>query len=336
MSEKTTIQIYRVWLLLVAFLLTGTLGYHLIERMNWFDALYMTSVILSTVGFGGGLNDLSALGRMFTMILITFGVGIVAYAITQISEYIVSNQLFKDRNMDKKIKSIRDHYVVCGYGRMGRTICRELNNKNNKFLVIEQDPNLAERARQLGYIVIEGDSLDDEILSKANLERAKGLVTVLSSDELNLFVTLTARGLVKNLYIISKNNNMRNENKFLTAGADKVLNPYEVTGHSLANMLTRPAVVDFLELIGKGGDMEWEMDEVRICADSPLNDKPIMEAFNRNETDVIIAAIKRPDGELIFNPRGSTLLQSGDLLIAMGYLKNLRKLEELCLVDSSQ
>lgn len=308
----------------------GTIGYHYIEGMKWFDALYMTSVILSTVGFGGGLNDLSSIGRLFTMGLIIFGVGIVAFAITMISEYVVSNQLLRSQRMEKRIKKMRNHYIVCGFGRMGSTICRELTDKNTSFVVIDKNNNHTDRAMKEGYNVIEGDCLDDEILMSANIDKARGLVAVMAKDENNLFVTLTARGLNSDLFIIAKNNNKRNKQKFLTAGANKVLNPYEVTGHSLANMLTRPAVMDFLELMSQGADIEWEIDEVRIRDDSPLDGKPIMEAFNRSDMDVIIAAIRKPDGKMIFNPRGSTLLYSGDLLIAMGYLKNLRKLENLC------
>ncbi len=331
MRSTSKSQFTRVWALLLIFLIIGTVGYHFIENMKWFDSLYMTSVILSTVGFGGGLNDLSAAGRLFTMVLIIFGVGIVAFAITMISEYVVSNQLLRSQRMDKRIKKLHSHYIVCGYGRMGSTICSELTHKNTKFVVIDKNPSHTERALECGYNVIEGDCLDDKILKTAGIEKAKGLVAVLAKDENNLFVTLTARGLKNDLFIISKNNNKHNKQKFYTAGANKVLNPYEVTGHSLVNMLTRPAVMDFLELIGQGADIEWEIDEVRICNNSVLDGKPIMEAFNRSETDVIIAAIRKPDGQMVFNPRGSTILNSGDLLIAMGYLKNLKKLETLCL-----
>ena len=157
-----------------------------------------------------------------------------------------------------------------------------------------------------------------------------GFVSVLGKEEDNLFVTLSARGANTELFIIAKNSYEFNRKKFLTAGANKVLNPYEIAGHSLANMVTRPAVVDFLEVIREGTEVDWEMDEIEVQENSNFAGKEIRECYDREELDIIIAAIQRKNGEMKFNPRGRTIVEAGDMLIAMGYLKNLELLEKLC------
>lgn len=330
MDFSHKLQLLRKWSVIPVFYLVGTIGYRAIEEMSWTDSLYMTSVVLSTVGYGGGIEDLSASGRLFTVFLIIFGVGIVAYAITVTADYLVQNQYFGRMKMERKIKNLRNHYVVCGFGRMGKIICNELSKNSKKFVVIEKNENKVDEAKSLGYLAILGDSLDDDILIKCRLDRSRGLVAVLSTDEINLFVTLSARGLNKDLYIITKSSHTRNMNKYITAGANKVLNPYDIAGHSLANMLTRPTVMDFLEVIGKGSSVDWEMDEITIKSGSEIDGKQLNEFVTRENMDIIIVATKKPEGELIFNPPKNTLIEEGDLLIAMGYLANLRRLENCC------
>ncbi|MFQ6609459.1 MAG: potassium channel family protein [Fidelibacterota bacterium] len=331
MNKNSHFHFVRIWLLLLAFLTFGTIGYYFLEEMNWVDSLYMTSIILSTVGFSGGLNELSEAGRLFTVFLIIFGVGIVAYAISVSADIIIHNQFFRRRKMEKRIGNMNNHYIVCGFGRMGSIICRELHRQGETFIVIENNPKKVEIITELGYYFIQGDCLDDEILRKCNLETSKGLVAVLSTDENNLFVTLSARGINNELFIIAKASYSANRSKFITAGANKVLNPYEVSGHSLANMLTRPAVVDFLEVISRGSEVDWEMDEIRVGKNSRFANKRIADLFDHDQLDVIIAALKRQDGEMIFNPEENTIVNPNDLLIAMGYLENLKKLEEFCM-----
>ncbi|MBL7052387.1 MAG: potassium channel protein [Candidatus Marinimicrobia bacterium] len=314
----------------MAFLFVGTIGYHFIEGFDLIDSIYMTAVILSTVGFGGGLEELSQIGRLFTIILIILGVGTVAYAVTIMAEYVFENRLFRSRKMERIIENIKDHYIVCGYGRMGKIICRELEKNKKSFIVLDSRPEKVNTATTKGYLALMGDCLEDNFLKRAQLQDAKGLVVVLSSDENNLFVTLSARRMKQDLFIIAKTSHENNATKFLTAGANKVLNPYEIAGHSMANMLTRPAVTDFLEIINEGLVADWEMDEVKVCEGSALHNKQIKEAFVRSELDVIIAAIQKPDGKMIFNPSGEMVIEQNDLLIAMGYNENLKILEEYC------
>ena len=235
--------------------------------------------------------------------------------------------------MERRISGLKNHFVVCGYGRMGKIICQQLQKNHRKFVVVDNNKVKVDKATKAGYIVLEGDCLDDSVLGKTNLKYAKGLVAVLGKEEDNLFVTLSARGLSSELFIIAKNSYEFNRKKFLTAGANKALNPYEIAGHSLANMVTRPAVVDFLEVIRVGSEVDWEMDEIKVQENSDIAGKEIRECYNREELDIIIAAIQRKNGEMKFNPRGRTKVEAGDMLIAMGYLENLKRLEKLCGIE---
>lgn len=330
MPDTKQNQLIKILALLFLFIILGTTGYHYIEGLSWVDSFYMTSVILSTVGFGAGINELTELGRIFTILLIVFGVGVGALALSFTAEFIFQNPIIRSRKMEKRIVGLKNHFVVCGYGRMGKIICQQLKKNNKKFVVIDKNREKVENATSAGYIVLEGDCLDDSILNTANLKSARGFVSVLGKEENNLFVTLSARGANADLFIIAKNSYEFNRKKFLTAGANKVLNPYEIAGHSLANMVTRPAVVDFLEVIREGTEVDWEMDEIQVQENSNFAGKEIRECFNREELDIIIAAIQRKNGEMKFNPRGRTIVEAGDMLIAMGYLKNLEILEQLC------
>jgi len=330
MQDTKQNQLLKILGLLFLFIILGTTGYHYIEKFNWIDSFYMTSIILSTVGFGAGINELSELGRLFTVLLIMFGVGVGAFALSFTAEFIFQNPIIRSRKMEKRINGLKNHFVVCGFGRMGKIICQQLFKNKEKFVIIDISREKVEMATKAGYIVLEGNCLDDEILGKTNLKNAKGLVSVLGKEEDNLFVTLSARGASSELFIIAKNSYEFNRKKFLTAGANKVLNPYEIAGHSLANMVTRPAVVDFLEIIREGTEVDWEMDEIQVQVNAEIDGKEIRECYDREELDIIIAAIQRKNGEMKFNPRGRTKIKAGDMLIAMGYLENLKRLEKLC------
>ena len=331
MPDTKQHQLLKILGLLLLFIVIGTTGYHFIEGFNWVNSFYMTS---STVGFGGGISQLSEYGKLFTIFLSIFGVGVVAYVLSFTAEFIFQNPIIRSRKMEKRISGLKNHFVVCGYGRMGKIICQKLQKNHRKFVVVDNNKVKVDKATKAGYIVLEGDCLDDFVLTKANLKSAKGLVSVLRKEEDNLFVTLSARGENSNLFIIAKNSYEFNRNKFLTAGANKVLNPYEIAGHSLANMVTRPAVVDFLEVIRVGSEVDWEMDEIKVQENSDIAGKEIRECYNREELDIIIAAIQRKNGKMKFNPRGRTKVEAGDMLIAMGYLKNLKHLEKLCGIET--
>jgi voltage-gated potassium channel len=321
--------------LLLAFLLIffvisfGTLGYMLIEGWSLLDSLYMTIITLASVGYKE-IHDLSTDGKIFTIILIIGGVGTVAYALTAGARIILEGELqdvFGRKRLEKKIKELKDHYIICGYGRMGKIICRELKEKNRKFLVIEKIPvTLSDKEDML---LIQGDATRDEVLNKAGIEKAKGLVSVLPTDAENLFVVLSARGLNPYLSIVARASDEGSEQKLLRAGADKVVSPYYIGGLRIAHTVLKPAVVDFIEFATKSGNIDLQMEEVGIQEASRLSGLTLDECGIGRELGIIIVAIKKADGGLKFNPTFRSAIHAGDTLIALGETSKLKILEDM-------
>ena len=321
--------------LLLAFLLIffvisfGTLGYMLIEGWNLLDSLYMTIITLASVGYKE-IHDLSVDGKIFTIVLIIGGVGTVAYALTAGARIILEGELqdvFGRKRLEKKIKELKDHYIICGYGRMGKIICRELKEKNRKFLVIEKTPvPLSDKEDML---IIQGDATRDEMLIEAGIEKAKGLVSVLPTDAENLFVVLSARGLNPYLSIVARAGDEGSEQKLLRAGADKVVSPYHIGGLRIAHTVLKPAVVDFIEFATKSGNIDLQMEEVKIQEASRLSGLTLDECGIGRELGIIIVAIKKTDGDLKFNPTFRSAIHAGDTLIALGEISKLKILEDM-------
>ena len=321
--------------LLLAFLLIffvisfGTLGYMLIEGWNLLDSLYMTIITLASVGYKE-IHDLSVDGKIFTIVLIIGGVGTVAYALTAGARIILEGELqdvFGRKRLEKKIKELKDHYIICGYGRMGKIICRELKEKNRKFLVIEKNPVPLSDKENL--LIIQGDATRDEVLIEAGIEKAKGLVSVLPTDAENLFVVLSARGLNPSLSIVARAGDEGSEQKLLRAGADKVVSPYHIGGLRIAHTVLKPAVVDFIEFATKSGNIDLQMEEVKIQEASRLSGLTLDECGIGRELGIIIVAIKKTDGDLKFNPTFRSAIHAGDTLIALGEISKLKVLEDM-------
>jgi voltage-gated potassium channel len=305
----------------------GTIGYMLIEGWNFIDALYMTVITLASVGFKE-VHDLSLFGRIFTIILIIGGVGTVAYALTAGAKIILEGELqevYGRRRLEKKIQELKNHYIVCGYGRMGKIICRELREKNIKFVIVEKQPDMHQENKDL--LIFPGDATKDEVLKELGIERAKGLVTVLPTDAENLFVVLSARGLNQNLFIVARAGEEGSEKKLIRAGADKVVSPYHIGGLRIAHTVLKPAVVDFIEFATKSGNIDLQMEEVLIKESSELVGKSLDECGIGRELGIIIVAIKKPNGEMKFNPTFKSAIKTGDTLIALGESSKLKNLE---------
>lgn len=305
----------------------GTIGYMLIEGWNFIDALYMTVITLASVGFKE-VHDLSLFGRIFTIILIIGGVGTVAYALTAGAKIILEGELqevYGRRRLEKKIQELKNHYIVCGYGRMGKIICRELREKNIKFVIVEKQPDMHLEKDDL--LIFPGDATKDEVLKELGIERAKGLVTVLPTDAENLFVVLSARGLNQNLFIVARAGEEGSEKKLIRAGADKVVSPYHIGGLRIAHTVLKPAVVDFIEFATKSGNIDLQMEEVLIKESSELVGKSLDECGIGRELGIIIVAIKKPNGEMKFNPTFKSAIKTGDTLIALGESSKLKNLE---------
>jgi voltage-gated potassium channel len=305
----------------------GTAGYMLLEGWNFIDSLYMTVITLASVGFKE-IHDLSLIGRIFTIILIIGGVGTVAYALSAGAKIILEGELqevYGRRRLEKKIKELKDHYIVCGYGRMGKIICRELREKNIKFVIVEKQPDIHKDSKDL--LIFPGDATNDEVLKELGIEKAKGLVSVLPSDAENLFVVLSARGLNPNLFIVARAGEEGSEKKLVRAGADKVVSPYHIGGLRIAHTVLKPAVVDFIEFATKSGNIDLQMEEVLIKESSELVGKSLDECGIGRELGIIIVAIKKPNGEMKFNPTFKSAIKTGDTLIALGESSKLKNLE---------
>jgi voltage-gated potassium channel len=307
----------------------GTAGYMLLEGWNFIDALYMTVITLASVGFKE-VHDLSTFGRIFTIIIIIGGVGTVAYALSAGAKIILEGELqevYGRRRLEKKIKELKDHYIVCGYGRMGKIICRELREKNIKFVIVEKQPDMHQENKDL--LIFPGDATKDEVLKELGIEKAKGLVSVLPTDAENLFVVLSARGLNPNLFIVARAGEEGSEKKLVRAGADKVVSPYHIGGLRIAHTVLKPAVVDFIEFATKSGNIDLQMEEILIKESSELIGKSLDECGIGRELGIIIVAIKKPNGEMKFNPTFKSAIKTGDTLIALGESSKLKNLEDM-------
>ncbi|GAB4486651.1 MAG: potassium channel protein [Thermodesulfovibrionales bacterium] len=315
--------------LVASVILLGTVGYMAIEGWDVVDALYMTVITLASVGYKE-VHDLSTEGRLFTIVLIIGGVSSVLYALDAGAKIILEGELrevFGRRRLEKKIRDLRNHYIVCGYGRMGRIICRELREKHVRFIVVEKAA--VSELESDDTMIFQGDATRDEVLKSIGIERAKGLISVLPTDAENLFVVLSARGLNPGLVIVARASEEGSERKLIRAGADKVVSPYHIGGLRIAHTVIKPAVVDFIEFATKSGNIDLQMEEVGIGEGSPLVGKSLDECGIGRDLGIIIVAIKKPSGEMRFNPTFRSTIKTGDTLIALGESSKLKTLEEM-------
>ncbi len=308
----------------------GTAGYALLEGWGLFDSLYMTIITLTTVGYEE-VHRLSATGRVFTIILILTGVGAMFYALGVGARVLIEGEIrdiLGRRKLNKKIKSLKNHYIICGYGRMGKIVCKEMIQNRAGFIVVEKDPDVL-ATMEKDMLSLQGDSTQDSVLKDAGIERALGLISVLSTDADNLYVVLSARGLNPKLRIVARASEEDAGQKLLRAGADKVISPYHLGGLRIAHTVLKPAVVDFIEFATRSGNLELQMEEIRVKGDSHIVNRSLDECGIRKELGIIIVAIKRETGEMEFNPTSATVIKHGDTLVAMGETKQLEALEKL-------
>ena len=314
-------------LALVLFIVSfGTIGYIAVEGWNFQDSLYMTVTTLTTVGYRE-VRELSSAGRWFTIILIIGGVGTMLYALSAGAKVLMEGEfqeVLGRRRLEKKMKELKDHYIICGYGRMGKIIVRELKSEKVKFAVIEKNAIIHEKEE--AFLII-GDATQDELLKEVGIERAKGLITVLPTDAENLYVVLSAKGLNPNLFIVARAGEEGSEQKLLRAGADRVISPYHIGGLRIAHTVLKPAVVDFLELATQSGNIDLQLEEISIPDVSRFSGLSLDQCGFGKELGVIIVAIKKTSGDMQFNPTFRTLVEPGDTLIALGEVSKLKVLE---------
>ena len=314
----------------------GTVGFVVIDRYPPFDAFYMTLTTMTTVGYGE-VHPLSQAGRVFNSFLIMFGVTTIFIAIGAMTQSIIELEFgdaTRQRRNRKMIANLKDHYIICGYGRVGRGAAEELQHAGVPFVVVDIDPDRVQRSMMAGMLAVAADSTRDDTLRLVGIEKARGLVAALATDADNLFVLLSAKGLNPRIYVAARAAEEGADAKMRRAGADAVFAPYTITGHRLAQSLLRPHVVQFLDFTTNDIDKDIAIEQVRVAENSATVSKTIMEMRLGRELGVIVLAIRHRDGQMIFNPPAETAVSAGDFLIVMGRQQNLRSLEELLAAPS--
>lgn len=319
-------------LIFLIILLCGSIGYILIEGSEWttLDALYQTMITLTTVGFQE-VHPLSSSGRIFTMFLILSGMGFIFYFLFRVTEVVIEGtvkDLFGRRKLEKKITQLEGHYIICGYGRIGRTVAQLLQQKPLEVVVIDKNAEFIPEFQEKGILYLLGEATDEDLLLRAGIDRAKGLVAVVSSDADNVYITLTARGLNPKLFILARAAEEASARKMIRAGADKVVSPYDIGARRMANTILRPTVIDFIELAMHTRNLELQMEEITIQEGARIQDVTLMESAIRKEYNLIVVAIKKKSGEMIFNPSPQAKLHVGDTLVVLGDRGNLTRLEK--------
>src|SRR5829696_7158727 len=313
-----------VLLAVIAAIAVGTLTFHLLEGWSILDSLYVTAQTVTTVGFGD-IAPRTVPGRAFATVFMIVGVGIVLYALTSTVQSIVHSELFARYGHSRKMSKLRDHFIICGAGRVGSHLIRSLRAVDGVFLVIESDQRKCEELMNVGIPVLARDATLEESLVEAGVEHARGLATCLPDDADNVYVVLTARDLNPGLHIVARAAEEQAESKLIRAGANRVVAPTLIGGHRMAMALTKPAVGDFLDSI-TANHLELGFEQLEVDPVSSLVGRKLSQSVIRSELNIVIVSIRRSDGKIIFNPSGETTIEGGDMLIAIGTPESLARL----------
>jgi voltage-gated potassium channel len=331
MERSLARRILAIGGLLLFTLIAGGAGFMLIEHYPPFDAFYMTLITISTVGYQE-LHPLSPAGRLFNSFLILFGVSVMFFSVGVITQGIIELELqdkFGRRRSQRVIDRLHDHFIVCGFGRVGRHASTELLRTGAPFLVLDRNEARAQQARQSGMNVLVADATRDESLRMAGITRARGLVSALATDADNLFVILSAKSMNPNLTVVTRASEEEAEAKLRRAGADTVFAPFTMAGHRLAQALLRPHVSTFLDSATMAMGLDVSIEQVQVGPGAGVLSRSLRDLDLRRDLGVIVLAIRKPGGQMIFNPPAETLIEAADYLIVMGTAPDLRKLENL-------
>jgi voltage-gated potassium channel len=318
-----------VLLLLIAAI--GVAGYMLIERWDFVDSLYMVVITLFTIGYEE-VHPLSGGGRIFTMFIVVGGVGTAVYAVGRAVEIAVEGEMSgyqKRRRMDKKIRQMVNHYVVCGYGRVGHQVAKAFSSSDIPYVVIDSKPGTSAELEPLGVPYIIGDGTSDDVLRGAGIESARGLVACSDSDVANVYVTLSARALNPRLYIVARAGDPEIEKKLLMAGANRVISPYFIAGLRMAALATQPVTSDFLDLVTHGGQVDYRLYEITVADRSGLAGKSLAEADIPGASGAMVLGIRKADRSFDLQPRSNSRLESGDVLVVIGTQQHFASLEKM-------
>jgi len=320
--------------LILLIILIGVIGYHIIEGWPFLDSLYMTVITIFTVGFKE-VRTLSPTGKIFTIFIIVSGVGTAIFAFTKITEVVFeggAREFWRRRKMERECKNLKDHYIICGYGRMGKIVCERLEEENSSYVVIENDEEVLEKLnREKKCLFIRGDASQENVLLEAGIKKAKALAALLSSDADNLYLVLTVRLIHPSLFVLSKAMDEEGERKILQMGASKVVSPYKFSGLKIAQALMRPTLVDFMDLIIRRQELSLYMEEFTVKKTSKMVNKNLIESDVRKQANVIVVAVKKPGKDIVFNPSADIVTEPGDTLLVLGGQEGVNKFEKLFL-----
>jgi len=307
----------------------GTLGFYVIGGDEWslIDSFYMTIFTITTVGFGE-IHPLNDLGRLWTSFVIVFGVSGFLYMLSEIGAELVEFRVYKENQKKRKIRKMKNHYIICGYGRMGAVIARELHEKNYPFVVVELDQDKIDKISALGYQSILGDATIEKTLEEAGIHKAAGIVVCLNNDPDNLFVTLTARSLNHDAFLVSRCSQINNKQKLIQAGANKVVNPYTAGGHRMAELLISPELEDTVSLSLKHGILDLAIDEVNLTNLNSFHGVKIKDSTIREEFNLIIVGLVNGDGSYEINPDPELLLNADHTVMIMGQKRELEQFKD--------
>ncbi len=298
----------------------GVVGYMSIERWGFLDSLYMTFITVGTVGFRE-VHPLSRFGEVFTMALILAGVATLGFALAQLIEFLLEGHLtglLEGRRMEKRVAVMNDHTIVAGFGRVGTVVARTLDDEGEDFVVVDLSLEAAEVAREHGWAFIQGDATEEGVLSDAGIERAGSIVTALSGDAENLFVTVTARALNPEIFIVARSSHESTEAKLLKAGANRTITPNVIGGRRMAAMVLHPTVTDYLDIVTSGDGVEFRLQEVALGADSPFVGNSLADSRIRELMGAQVVAVLHVDGRVDANPSANTVLEEGERLVVLG------------------
>jgi voltage-gated potassium channel len=318
-------------MMIATVVVAGAAGFHYIEGWPWFDGLYMTLITMTTVGYGE-THPLSPAGKVFNTFLILTAVMAGGFLVATFTHTMLEFELshfLGRRRMERELAKVKDHFIICGAGRVGRSVVRELRTLHIPCVIIEKDPARAQWAAEENIPVVIGDGHTEEVLERARIDTAKGLVAAVTFDADNLYIVLTARGMRPDLKIIARGSEEEATPKLLRAGATQVVSPYHFVGRRIAQLLMRPNVLDFVEAAFGNQRLDFQLEEVRVAEGSGLAGKTLGQTDIRESTGALVLALKRGEDSMSFNPPPDAVITAGDCLIAVGSAEHLKKLEEL-------
>lgn len=315
-------------LALLVLFAVGTVGYALLEGWTWMDGLYMTFITLSTIGFQE-VQTLSDAGRLFTLGLGITGIGLLTFVVARSAQLLLASERLRERRIMKKIDKLSDHYIICGYGRVGQRLAEDLQAAGRSCVVVEIAEEEIAELRKENLLYVQGNAEEDEVLTQAGIDRARGLILALPEDSSNVFVALTAREMNPDLLILARTVDHDNRSKLLNAGADKVIAPSEVGADRMAQVVLRPNVDQFMERVLHANALSLQIDEVKVHRSAPLAGQSLAESNFRQQFDaVVIGIISAETGDMTFNPTPSSRIGPGDILIVLGDSDVIQTLRE--------